>query len=119
MNPTNRREFLSDVGRGMLATGLGASLAADLGFSTAFAAEGSTAINLGEYTALVELMRNTPAEKLQPLLAEKVLKGETNLKQLVAAGSLANGNTHTSVSDRPALAACARKSVSVTVVFPS
>lgn len=112
MNPTNRREFLTDVGRGMLATGLGASLATDLGFSTAFAAEGSTAINLGEYTALVELMRNTPAEKLQPLLAEKVIKGQTDLKQLIAAGSLANAVTfggcdyvgfHTAMAMLPAL----------------
>ena len=36
MNPTNRRAFLSDVGRGMLAAGLGTSLAGDLGFSTGF-----------------------------------------------------------------------------------
>ena len=43
MTPTNRRAFLSDVGRGMLATGLGASLATDLGFSTAFAAQGAGA----------------------------------------------------------------------------
>ena len=62
MNRTNRRAFLSDVGRGMLAAGLGTSLANDLGFSTAFADEGSDAIPLGEYAALVELMRSTPAE---------------------------------------------------------
>lgn len=47
MNPSNRRAFLSDVGRGMLAAGLGASLAADLGFSTAFAEQGNDAIPLG------------------------------------------------------------------------
>ena len=41
MNRTNRRAFLSDVGRGMLAAGLGTSLANDMGFSTAFASEGS------------------------------------------------------------------------------
>ena len=61
MTPTNRRAFLSDVGRGMLAAGLGASLANDLGFSTAFAEQGSDSIPLGEYTDLVELMRSTPA----------------------------------------------------------
>jgi hypothetical protein len=93
MTPTNRRAFLSDVGRGMLAAGLGASLANDLGFSTAFAEQGAEAIPLGEYTALVELMRSTPANKLQPLLAEKILKGETDLKKLVAAGALANAVT--------------------------
>ena len=91
--PTHRRTFMSDVGRGMLAAGLGTSLANDLGFSTAFAHEGSDSIPLGEYTSLVELMRNMPAEKLQPVLAAKILKGETNLKQLIAAGALANAVT--------------------------
>lgn len=112
MMPSNRREFLSDVGRGMLAAGLGASLANDLGFSTAFAVEGSDSIPLGKYEKLVELMRNTPAEQLQPMLAAKILKGETNLKQLVAAGSLANAVTfggcdyvgfHTAMAMLPAL----------------
>jgi len=93
MTPSNRRAFLSDVGRGMLAAGLGTSLATDLGFSTTFAAEGSAAVPLGAHTRLVELMRETPAEKLQPLLAAKLLKGETNLKDLVAAGALSNAVT--------------------------
>ena len=75
MSRTNRRAFLSDVGGSMLAAGLGASLAADLGFSTAFASEGSDAIPLGEYASLVELMRSTPAEKLQPMLAANVRPG--------------------------------------------
>ncbi len=112
MTTSNRRAFLSDVGRGMLAAGLGASLANDLGFSTAFANEGSDSIPLGEYERLVELMRNTPAEKLQPLLAGMILEGETNLKQLVAAGALSNAVTfggcdyvgfHTAMAMLPAL----------------
>ncbi len=112
MIPKNRREFLSDVGRGMLAAGLGASLAQNLGFNPVFAEQGSESIPLGQYTALVELMRNTPAEKLQTLLAEKVLKGETDLKTLIAAGSLANAVTfggcdyvgfHTAMAMLPAL----------------
>jgi hypothetical protein len=93
MSHSHRREFISDVGRGMLAAGLGTTLASDLGFSTAFAKEGAESIPLGDYEALVELMRNTPPEKLQPLLASMILKGETNLKQLVAAGALANAVT--------------------------
>jgi hypothetical protein len=87
---TNRRAFLSDVGRGMLVAGLGTSLAGDLGFSTAFAEQGSASIPLGEYAALVELMRSTPAEKLQPMLAAMVLKGQVNLPKLIGAGALAN-----------------------------
>jgi hypothetical protein len=77
----------------MLATGLGVSLAQDLGFSTVFAEQGSDSIPLGEYAGLVELMRNTPAEKLQPQLAGMVLKGDADLKKLVAAGALANAVT--------------------------
>lgn len=112
MTPTNRRAFLSDVGRGMLVAGLGTSLASDLGFSAAFAHEGSADIPFGHYAGLVELMRSTPAAKLQPILAEKVLKGETDLKQLTAAGALANAVTfggcdyvgfHTAMAMLPAL----------------
>ena len=112
MLPVNRRAFLSDVGRGMLAAGLGASLSSDLGFSTAFAEQGPYSIPLGEHAGLVELMRNTPAETLQPILAEKILKGETDLKKLIAAGALANAVTfegcdyvgfHTAMALLPAL----------------
>jgi hypothetical protein len=96
----------------MLAAGLGTALANDLGSSAAFADQGSDAIPLGPYAALVELMRNTPAEKLQPLLAEKILKGETDLKTLIGAGALANAVTfggcdyvgfHTAMAMLPAL----------------
>jgi hypothetical protein len=112
MNRTNRRAFLSDVGRGMLVAGLGASLANDMGFSTAFASEGSDAIPLGEYNSLVELMRNTPAEKLQPMLAQMVVQGQVDLKKLIGAGALANAITfggcdyvgfHTAMAMLPAL----------------
>jgi hypothetical protein len=112
MNRTHRRAFLSNVGRGMLAAGLGTTLANDLGFSTAFANEGSESIPLGEYASLVELMRTTPAEKLQPILAQMVAKGQCDLKTLIAAGALANAVTfggcdyvgfHTAMAMLPAL----------------
>src|SRR5687768_15187268 len=93
MRRTNRRSFLSDVGGSMVAVGLGTSLANDLGFKTALANEGSDAIPLGEYAKLVELMRSTPAEKLQPMLAQLVVKGEVGLKKLIGAGALANAVT--------------------------
>jgi hypothetical protein len=96
----------------MLAVGLGTSLAGELGCSPAFAEEGTGNIPLGEYEALVELMRSTPAEKLQPLLAEQILQGKTTLKALTAAGALANAVTfggcdyvgfHTAMAMLPAL----------------
>ena len=112
MFSTSRRAFLSDVGKGMLSAGLGTALVNDLGFTTSFADEGSESVHLGEHSKLVELMRNTPAETLQPLLAEKILKGETDLKKLTAAGALANAITfggcdyvgfHTAMAMLPAL----------------
>jgi hypothetical protein len=112
MVPNTRRRFLSDVGGGMLAVGLGASLANDLGFSTAFAEQGASSISFGEYEGLVELLRNTSVEELQSVLARKLLNGETNLRQLTAAGALANAATfggcdyvgfHTAMAMLPAL----------------
>jgi len=112
MSLSNRRSFLLDVGHGMFAAGLGAALATDLGFSTAFAEQGSDSIPLGEYQGLVELIRNTPAPKLQPMVAQMILNGEANLKQVTAASALANAVTfggcdyvgfHTAMAMLPAL----------------
>ena len=112
MVPVSRRAFLSDVGRGMLAAGLGCTLASDLGISTAFADNGPETVPFGEYAELVELMRDTPTATLQPLLAKKLLRGETDLKKLIAAGALANAVTfagcdyvgfHTAMAMLPAL----------------
>lgn len=112
MIPSTRRAFLSDVGRGMLAVGLGSSLAQDLGFSTAFAEQGADSILLGSYASLVELIRNTPPKKLQPILVEKITRGEVDLKTLIGAGALANAVTfggcdyvgfHTAMAMLPAL----------------
>src|SRR4029079_10343777 len=93
MTPTTRRRFLSDVSCGMLVAGLGTSLAQDLGFGGAFAEEGGEALPLGEYGPLVDLLESTPAEKLQPILAEKIRRGDVDLKKLIAAGALANAQT--------------------------
>lgn len=112
MDPTTRREFLSDVSRGMLVAGLGTSLAHDLGFSTALADQEPSAISLGDHAELVRLLESTPAEKLQPLLADKLRRGETGLKPLIAAAALANAETfggcdyvgfHTAMALLPAL----------------
>ncbi len=91
--PTTRRNFLENVGSGMLIAGLGSTLAQDLGFSTAFADDGPEALTFGQYDALVDLMQGTPADKLQPILVEKLSRGETDLKTLIAAAALANAET--------------------------
>ena len=89
MVPNTRREFLADVGRGMLIASLGPAVAADLGFSGAFAADGPDALSFGDLEPLASLMQDTAPDKLLPILVEKV-KGGTDLRTLVTAGALAN-----------------------------
>ncbi|MBN9094722.1 hypothetical protein, partial [Pandoraea pnomenusa] len=84
-----RRELFSDVGRGMIAAGLGASLASDLGFGTAWAAEDASRLTFGDLDPLVTFLQETPPDKLVTKVAEK-LKAGTDLKQLVAAAALTN-----------------------------
>jgi hypothetical protein len=88
----SRREFLADVGKGMLVASVGPALAADLSLAPTFAAEGSDRLTFGEREPLVSLMQDTPANKLLPVLLEK-LKAGTGLKDLVAAAALANART--------------------------
>ncbi len=62
----SRREFLSDVGKGMLIAGIGSSLATELGIATAFGNEDGAPLTFGSLERLVDLMQQTPVEKLQP-----------------------------------------------------
>jgi hypothetical protein len=87
-----RREFLADVGKGMLLASVGPALAADLGLAPAFAADGPGALSFGDREPLVALLQETPADKLLPVLASK-LKAGTKLESLVAAAALANART--------------------------
>ncbi len=69
--PQTRRDFLADVGRGMIVATIGSSVAAELGLARAFA-HLPDALAFGELEPLVCLMQETPANKLLPKLAEKV-----------------------------------------------
>jgi hypothetical protein len=111
----NRREFLENVGSGMLIAGLGSSLAGDLGVSSAFAEfseKGAESLEFGKLQPLVGLLQETPAEKIQPILVKKLKDGSTDLRQLIAAAALANAETfggedyvgfHTEMALLPAL----------------
>ena len=90
----NRREFLADVGKGMLLASVGSAVAYDLGLTTAFAAEGKDTLSFGDREPLVALMQETPADKLLPILVDKLkeLDGD-GLRDLVAAAALANART--------------------------
>src|SRR6516164_8614796 len=93
MRANSRREFLADVGRGMLIAGLGPALAADLGLARADARETeSNRLNFGALEPLVAMMQETPLNRLLPVLVEKYQAG-TNLRTLTAAAALANART--------------------------
>ena len=63
-----RREFLEDIGRGMLVASLGSAAAFDLGLAPAVAEEASQRLTFGSLEPLVSLMQETPPAKLLPPL---------------------------------------------------
>jgi len=83
----SRREFLADVGKGMMLASIGPALSSDLGLSRGFAAEGSEALNFGKLESLVAFLQDTPTNKLMAETIKK-LKDGTDLRTLVAAGAL-------------------------------
>ncbi|HEX3999051.1 MAG TPA: hypothetical protein VHX65_10905 [Pirellulales bacterium] len=87
----SRRAFLEDVGRGMLVASVGATIATDLELAPrAFADDkGPARLSFGKLDALAGLMQDIPAEKQLPILVKKLRDG-TSLRELVAAGALAN-----------------------------
>ncbi|MBI3880271.1 MAG: hypothetical protein HY301_09440 [Verrucomicrobia bacterium] len=109
--PPTRREFLADVGRGMLVASVGCGVAGELGLAPAFAADAPDPLDFGPLEPLVRLMQETPAKKLLPALRDQ-LKSGASLRRLIAAGALANARTfggedyigfHTMMALAPAL----------------
>lgn len=87
-----RREFLGNVGRGMLVASVGAGTAFDMGLANAQADDDCERLAFGGLEPLVALMQETAVDKIVPALVEKLRAG-TELKQLVAAAALANART--------------------------
>ena len=109
--PYNRREFLSEVGQGMLIAAVGYDVANDLGFGSALAQETADRLSFGTLEPLVCLMQETPVDHLLPTLANLLHSG-TDLRQLTSAAALANARTfggedyvgfHTMMALAPAL----------------
>ena len=90
MSRYRRREFLGDVGRGMLVASVGFGTAFDMGLTSACADEDSSRERLafGGLEPLVSLMQETPVRNLVPVLVEKLQAG-TEMTELVAGGALA------------------------------
>jgi hypothetical protein len=89
-----RREFLADVGKGMIVASVGVGAAADMGLAADVPAgsDEPKRLEFGELEPLVQLMQDTPVETLMPALVKK-LKSGIELKRLLAAGALANART--------------------------
>jgi len=109
--PRNRREFLAEVGRGMLVATVGYEVANGLGLASALAEETADALSFGSLEPLVCLMQETPTSGLLPVLVKELRSG-TELRRLVAAAALANARTfggedyvgfHTMMALAPAL----------------
>src|SRR5262249_28547086 len=88
-----RRDFLTDVGRGVLLAGLGPALAADLGLGSAVAADAPPdTLSFGKLEPPVALMQETPADKLLPVLSQRLADGAA-LDEFLTAAALANART--------------------------
>lgn len=92
MKRHDRRRFLANVGSGMLVGSLGAGLSHDLGIASAAASERDDRLTFGDMEPLVALMQETPLDRLQTVLVDKMQHG-VDLTTLIAAGSLANART--------------------------
>lgn len=88
MSERNRREFLVEVGQGMLAALIGPTLAVEMGLAGRALAEEPARAPEG-LDRLVALLQETPVAKLMPTLVTQLDKG-TELRSLVAAAALAN-----------------------------
>ena len=93
MTTRTRRDFLADVGRGMLVAGVGYGTACDMGLTQAWAEDtGTNELTFGDREPLVRLMQDTAAAALLPQIVEKWKSG-TSLRDIVAAAALANART--------------------------
>ena len=92
MEQRTRRDFLADVGKGMLTASVGAALTSELGISTALAEGDSQTLEFGRLEPLVELLQENSAERMLPLVVEHLAQG-TELRDLVSAAALANART--------------------------
>jgi len=93
MMTTSRREFLGGVGSTVGTAALALALSERLGFSETLSRSARERLRFGALDPLVDLMQETPADELLPLLVAKLRAG-TSISDLVAAGALANARAH-------------------------
>lgn len=88
----NRREFLAEVGKGMLVSSLGTSLATDLGIGVAIADDSGKRLSFGSLEPLVALVQETPTQRILQVAVDRLQSG-TSLRDLVTATAMANART--------------------------
>lgn len=91
--PKSRRQFIKNLGGGMLVAGLGASLATEIGCATEFVSQETRDEGYGDLTKLVRMMQEMHPDKLQQALVADFKSGTTSLKDSIAAAALANAET--------------------------
>jgi len=89
MSERSRRDFLAEVGQGMLAMLIGPGLAAEMGLANRAEADEPARQAPEGLDRLIALLQDTPNGKLMPALVGELKQG-TPLRTLVAAGALAN-----------------------------
>jgi len=92
MSQKHRRAFLAEVGQGVIAATIGYGAAFEMGLARAIADDVPARLSFGPRESLVALMQETPIERLLPALVDQLRQGVA-LKELVAAGTLANART--------------------------
>jgi hypothetical protein len=92
MNRNTRRDFLADVGRGMLVASVGSAVASDLGLASVMADAETKRLTFGHLEPLASLLQQTPSSKLLPVVMDRMKQG-ADLRTLVAAAGLANART--------------------------
>ena len=96
MSQSHRREFLQEVGGGMLAVLVGSGLAAELGLAAEDNKEGKAKTSNG-LIRLSQLIQQTPTKDLLRALHTE-LKTGVSLKELIAAGALVQSQTRSCLS---------------------
>jgi hypothetical protein len=76
----------------MLTASLGVTVASQLDMASSFAVQDPELLEFGPFEPLVDLVTDTPADKLMRTLVEKLRTG-TSLRELATAGALANTRT--------------------------
>jgi hypothetical protein len=92
MTQRNRREFLADVGKGMVVATVGSQMASGLGMAPCAAADAPDTLTFGSLEPMVALIQETTPDKLMPILVDKLNSG-TKIRELIAAGALANARS--------------------------